>query len=556
MKSKSLAELKPELLMAWHPVKNGDLTPHDITAGSNKLVWWVCSKNIKHEWQSSPKRIGRISKKCPFCSFLSVCEDNCLAITNKNLTLEWNNLKNGVLTPNDVTKISNKLVWWKCLKNGAHEWEASVNLRVLGKGCPICTGKKVDDSNSLASIDPLLVLEWHPQKNGSLTPHNVTKASTKKVWWLCPVDSKHEWEARIGNRHNRKSKCPYCFGHSKLTKEKSLAVRFPKIATEWHPTKNFPVTPNDVSYGSQKRYWWLCLNGHEWETKVGTRVRHNCPVCAGLKVSESTSLAFLRPEIAKEWHNKKNEPDTPHEVAANSNKRFWWQCQINEAHEWKVSVSARTRVKSKKSSNCPKCYPQGISDPENRVAAELETILPDLIIKQSDREILEIKGSEADIHIPLLKLVIEIDGAYFHQNIDRDKKKRMLLEEAGYRAINLRDKGLEKMSNTDVSFSSKNITLDVIQELVKTISIICADLLNNEQKNNINLYLSRDSFINESGYQLKSSSKAGDLSNSNLATSNLPFVKEWHPSKNGENRPEHFTKSSGNLVCMVVMCKK
>ena len=38
----------PELVKEWHPTKNGDLTPRDVTHGSKKKVWWLC-QNI-HEW--------------------------------------------------------------------------------------------------------------------------------------------------------------------------------------------------------------------------------------------------------------------------------------------------------------------------------------------------------------------------------------------------------------------------------------------------------------------------------------------------------------------------
>ncbi len=39
---KSLAEVNPALAKEWHPTKNGDLTPFDFAAKSNKKVWWKC----------------------------------------------------------------------------------------------------------------------------------------------------------------------------------------------------------------------------------------------------------------------------------------------------------------------------------------------------------------------------------------------------------------------------------------------------------------------------------------------------------------------------------
>lgn len=66
MKEKrSLAEEYQELAKEWHPTKNGELTPKDITSGSGKKVWWLCSKG--HEWQA--RVADRTSGKgCPYCS--------------------------------------------------------------------------------------------------------------------------------------------------------------------------------------------------------------------------------------------------------------------------------------------------------------------------------------------------------------------------------------------------------------------------------------------------------------------------------------------------------
>ena len=43
----------PHLVKEWHPTMNGDLTPEDITHGSKKKVWWLCSKG--HSFDSMPK---------------------------------------------------------------------------------------------------------------------------------------------------------------------------------------------------------------------------------------------------------------------------------------------------------------------------------------------------------------------------------------------------------------------------------------------------------------------------------------------------------------------
>lgn len=133
---------------------------------------------------------------------------------------------------------------------------------------------------SLAENNVSLSKEWHPTKNGRLTPKDVTPNSSKKVWWKCKRG--HEWRALVSNR-NIGTRCPYCIG--KLPSEvNSLQSLMPEIAQEWHPYKNGTLTPLDVTYRSHRKVWWLCKNGHEWETKIINRRQSSvCPYCLGIR---------------------------------------------------------------------------------------------------------------------------------------------------------------------------------------------------------------------------------------------------------------------------------
>ena len=60
-----LATINPPLADQWHPTKNGDLKPTDVTSKSGKKVWWKCEKG--HEWQAAI--YSRASGYgCPYCS--------------------------------------------------------------------------------------------------------------------------------------------------------------------------------------------------------------------------------------------------------------------------------------------------------------------------------------------------------------------------------------------------------------------------------------------------------------------------------------------------------
>ena len=65
----------------------------------------------------------------------------------------------------------------------------------------------------MLAIFPEIAREWHPTKNGKLTPNQITPSSTKKVWWLCPKG--HSYfsipKSRTGkNKHG----CTYCTKHT------------------------------------------------------------------------------------------------------------------------------------------------------------------------------------------------------------------------------------------------------------------------------------------------------------------------------------------------------
>ena len=260
--SYNLETINPTLSKQWHPTKNGNLTPKDVTPSPNRKVWWICDSN--HEW------LAKISSRahgsgCPFCFGQSVCQDNCLQTKNPELSKQWHPTKNGNLTPNDVTTGKNDKAWWRCQKG--HEWQANVRSRNKGAGCPFCSGRYASEENNLQVINPRLAEEWHPMKNGDLTPKDVLPYSKDRVWWKCKKS--HEWQASVIYRTKRRG-CPSC-SRKTATKEYNLQVLNPKLAGQWHPTKNGDLTPKDILPGAHKRVWWQCDKGHDWKAYVFSR---------------------------------------------------------------------------------------------------------------------------------------------------------------------------------------------------------------------------------------------------------------------------------------------
>ena len=202
-KQNSIAVQFPYLINEWIYEKNEPVTPYMVTKGSEKVFWWRCSNG--HEYQAPVKY--RTKTGCPYCSNNKLLSGfNDLATTHPHLANQWIVEKNSGILPSEIIG-GKQIVWWRC--NKGHEWEASIDSRKRGSGCPICANKKVlAGYNDLKTMNPKLAKEWHPTKNKELLPINVTASSGRKVWWKCNTCG-HEWEALISTR-NRGSGCPNC----------------------------------------------------------------------------------------------------------------------------------------------------------------------------------------------------------------------------------------------------------------------------------------------------------------------------------------------------------
>ena len=170
------------------------------------------------------------------------------------------------------------------------------------------------------------------------------------VWWKC--EKGHEWQTRIYARTGKnKSNCPYC-SHTLLTYENSLEARKPELNEIWNYDKNKGKTPKDFAYSSNKKVWWKCKKGHEWQSIINIVQRNNskekCPYCKNIKLCKENSLAVVDEKLSKEWNYEKNKDLTPNDIIFNSTKKVWWKCK--NGHEWIAPINTRNR-----GMGCPYC---------------------------------------------------------------------------------------------------------------------------------------------------------------------------------------------------------
>ncbi len=303
----------PSIATEWHPSKNGDIKPTDVTLYSGKRVWWL--GKCGHEWMASVGERTH-SNGCPYCSNHRVLQGfNDLQTKYPGLAREWSQTKNLGIKPSEVLCGSHKKAWWVCA--AGHEWEAVIKSRSLGGcGCPYCSGRNVITGiNDLQTINPEVAREWNHGKNGKLLPSEIAFGSNRKVWWKCSKG--HEWKVAVSNRTgSKKTGCPFCTNRFALPGYNDLASKNPGIALEWNYEKNKGAkngdgadisTPDRITAVSGIKVWWKCRYGHEWKTAVANRTNGaGCPYCSssGTSVPEQ-GISFYLEQVCRVEQRRK-----------------------------------------------------------------------------------------------------------------------------------------------------------------------------------------------------------------------------------------------------------
>jgi len=384
----SIVHRFPKVAAEWDREKNEPINPDNVSRGSSLKVWWRCAAG--HSWAAVVQnRVGGAG--CPHCARRVSSErmvkrglhrSGSLLAVHPDLAAQWERSEDGSKGPDEVSPNSRMRVWWRC--SLGHKWLTPVANRTDGNGCPIC--REMNRSRSLrrAAIQrlgnlkdkcPEIASEWHPTKNGAYNPSEVSANAALIVWWRC--SSGHEWRASVSRRVKGAS-CPYCGGRY-ATSENNLSKKFPRVAAEWHPSRNGELRPSDVTPASDKKVWWRCRANHEWQVSVGSRTRSGsgCPYCAGKLVTEDRSLSAVNPDLAETWHPSRNGELRPSDVTPASDKKVWWRCPVG--HEWRAVIGSRNA-----GAGCPECARLARSRPK-QAGASLASKYPDLAA-QWDRD--------------------------------------------------------------------------------------------------------------------------------------------------------------------------
>lgn len=149
---------------------------------------------------------------------------------------------------------------------------------------------------SFGKEHPELIPMWS-NKNDK-TPFDYLSGSKQKVFWKC-LKCGYEYTATVQTKSNGHG-CRMCTHveagikqrKNKINKKNNFKINYPEIAKEWHLFKNSD-DPSDYSYSSNKKKWWMCSKGHEWQASINNRVNKSsgCPYCG--KQSSKPELRIL-----------------------------------------------------------------------------------------------------------------------------------------------------------------------------------------------------------------------------------------------------------------------
>lgn len=201
----SLGLMHPSIAADWDWERNGTRTPYDVRPHDAVRIEWVCGEG--HEQRRAVQR--RVaSGGCTVCSGRVPGDDYNLAAVNPEVAARWHGTRNGTRRPEQFRPKSSDVVWW--IFDCGHEFEGSIVSQVKRRQCLVCINQVVTGANSLRSLRPDLVPLFHPTKNGSWTPDNISGVKHGKCWWQCPRCS-HEWFGHLSRRTG--GACPECDCH-------------------------------------------------------------------------------------------------------------------------------------------------------------------------------------------------------------------------------------------------------------------------------------------------------------------------------------------------------
>lgn len=362
----SLHDYFPAIAVEWDRLRN-ELTPDQVTAGSNKKAWFICP--LGHSYDMIIKNRTIKGEGCPYCSGHRVLVGfNDLVTTHPHIAAEWDTDRNGQKNPYQYTHGSDEIVWWRC-PFGNHSYQTTISSRTChGQGCPCSCGRKVfAGHNDLQSMYPSIVAGWDHERNEK-TSDQFTAYSNEEVWWRCPLG--HSYRARIDNHTLKNDGCPYCTNRELLIGFNDLLTLLPNVINQWDHLRN-SVGPDQVLATVNAEAWLFCPAQHSYKASINASTGEisTCPFCNNRELLIGLNdLQTVFPGILDLW-DYKNNPLHPDQIVAKANVKAFLLC--SKGHSYGATISASTG----EISTCPYCNNRKLLTGFN----DLQTVFPSIL---------------------------------------------------------------------------------------------------------------------------------------------------------------------------------
>jgi carbonic anhydrase len=346
-----LKDGNPIAASQWCHDLNVGMDLEKIALRSGKLVYFKCSNNDKHIWQTKvyQRTKNGLNIDCPFCSGREAFTGETDLLTAHPIIKDLWDYDNNTLNPIKILPNSTKKAYFKCEKG--HTFTKRISKFVEKPVCVQCEF----ESNNLAALRPD-ILSWWDYEQNEKGPETYYKNSSSIVFWKCPKCS-YCWEAEIASRVASKLQCPCCDIGIALKKGiNDFQSKNHELALDWNYEKNTNITPDLIFVNHPEPVWWKCQKcQYEWKTLIVSRhmngKRRECPRCAG-KIAHInvTDLSTTHSDYAKEYVPELNTIPLEN-LKAGTNATITWKC--SKCHQiFKSSPLSRTRSPK---GGCPFC---------------------------------------------------------------------------------------------------------------------------------------------------------------------------------------------------------
>ena len=357
-KNGSLADKRPDLVIDWDHKKN-TYGPHELTAGSNKKVWWKCHK-CGHEWEAKVCNRNH-GRGCPCCAHKCLVPGkNDLATTHPQLAKEWHPTKNGDLKPQDVMYGQARKVWWICPQG--HAYQASLNHRSgnHGTACSVCNRGRRTSFREQAFYYYLkqifndaisgFTADWLGRFELDIYIPSIKAAlEYDGVAWHKEHNFRREREKyKLCQEHGIKlirvkEKMPEGFAGYGLADD-IYSIEDVEGKDNFVRLLHFVIDKLDP-----RSNMWTRKNALQIHTPLDIDLERDRYEIYKAATHVYGSLAEKHPAIAKEWHPSKNADLKPSMIKYGSDFKAWWICPTCGT-EYESSVSHRVS-----GTGCPKC---------------------------------------------------------------------------------------------------------------------------------------------------------------------------------------------------------